>query len=59
MSLALGLGVTRLIFQKECKILPWQQIASINTQKFGISIHVALPLRASIAGVLNVLNAII
>ena len=40
----MGLGVARLIFQKECKILPWQQIASINTQKSGISIHVALPL---------------
>ena len=44
MILALGLGVARLIFQKECKILLWQQIASINTQKSGISIHAALPL---------------
>ena len=38
------MGVARLIFQKECKILLWQQIASINTQKSGISTHAALPL---------------
>ena len=29
---------------RSCKILLWQQIASINTQKSGISIHAALPL---------------